>query len=80
MNTNTPTDIFTPAARLKLGALGNHVASPVTRMGIAMQATLSHIFAGVDLHLEPEHRQVRQDARRAKTRAGRKANLARRAR
>jgi hypothetical protein len=49
-------------------------------MGLALQSTLGHIFAGVDLHLEPEHRQARQAARRAKTRAGRKANIARRSR
>jgi hypothetical protein len=75
---NTGTTL-SPAVFDKLRA-ENRIDSPTTRMGLALQSTLGHIFAGVDLHLEPEHRQARQTARRAKTRAGRKANLARRSR
>lgn len=68
----TPADIFTPAARQKLGA--DFTKTPQFRMGRALQSTLGHIFGGIDLHLEPEHRRARKDARRA---AGKRQRTAR---
>jgi hypothetical protein len=74
MNIGTPlrSDIFTPAARIKLGA--NHTGSNSFRMGIALQSTQGHIYAGtVDPQEVADRRRKNRAARRARA-AHRKAS------
>jgi hypothetical protein len=69
MNIGTPlrSDIFNAATRAAL-ASANNLASPVTRMGLALQSRQAHIFAGID--------PVEKAARRA---AGKRQRQARKA-